>query len=199
MRPSPTSPYGLIIQAPLMSHFIASYTRAGVFCCLKADLSSSPHIPVEGESLITLDPNRRHSRLTSQDRSATTTGFEEFKYFTRPINRWKDAANAEIAKNERLIEETETSKHMYLAKKEGIQLQLEAAYRQRLQNAFQEVKKRLDFEVEKVSLKRKYEQEHMVNWIVSSVTKSITPQQEKESIKSCIDSLKRLSAKAAAV
>ncbi|KAI8792302.1 hypothetical protein BgiBS90_007766 [Biomphalaria glabrata] len=56
MRPSPTSLYGLIIQAPLMSHFIASYTRAGVFCCLKADLSSSPHIPVEGESLITLDP-----------------------------------------------------------------------------------------------------------------------------------------------
>ncbi|KAK0059163.1 ATP synthase subunit b mitochondrial [Biomphalaria pfeifferi] len=125
--------------------------------------------------------------------------FEEFKYFTRPINRWKDAANVEIAKNERLIEETETSKHMYLAKKEGIQLQLEAAYRQRLQNAFQEVKKRLDFEVEKVNLKRKYEQEHMVNWIVSSVTKSITPQQEKESIKSCIDSLKGLSAKAAAV
>ncbi|KAK6961558.1 hypothetical protein BgiMline_034279 [Biomphalaria glabrata] len=74
MRPSPTSLYGLIIQAPLMSHFIASYTRAGVFCCLKADLSSSPHIPVEGESLITLDPNQRHSRLTSQDRSATTTG-----------------------------------------------------------------------------------------------------------------------------
>ncbi|KAK6963824.1 hypothetical protein BgiMline_030999 [Biomphalaria glabrata] len=74
MRPSPTSPYGLIIQAPLMSHFIASYTRAGVFCCLKVDLSSSPHIPVEGESLITLEPSRRHSRLTSQDRSATTTG-----------------------------------------------------------------------------------------------------------------------------
>ncbi|KAI8783941.1 hypothetical protein BgiBS90_015557 [Biomphalaria glabrata] len=74
MRPSPTSLYGLIIQAPLMSHFIASYTRAGVFGCLKAVLSSSPHIPVEGESLITLDPNRRHSRLKSQDRSATTAG-----------------------------------------------------------------------------------------------------------------------------
>ncbi|KAH9491374.1 hypothetical protein Btru_052252 [Bulinus truncatus] len=122
--------------------------------------------------------------------------FQEFKYFTRPINRWRERENAEIARNERLIEETETSKHMYLAQKEGIQLQLEAAYRQRLQHAFQEVKKRLDYEVEKVSLKRKYEQEHMVNWIVSNVTKSITPQQEKESIKSCIESLKRLSTKA---
>ncbi|KAK0042571.1 zinc finger protein [Biomphalaria pfeifferi] len=47
MRPSPTSLYDLIIQAPLMSHFIASYTRAGVFGCPKADLSSSSHIPVE--------------------------------------------------------------------------------------------------------------------------------------------------------
>ncbi|KAK0062086.1 hypothetical protein Bpfe_008579 [Biomphalaria pfeifferi] len=43
MRPSPTSLYGLIIQAPLMFHFIASYTRAGVFCCLKADLSRPLH------------------------------------------------------------------------------------------------------------------------------------------------------------
>ncbi|KAK0043008.1 hypothetical protein Bpfe_027590, partial [Biomphalaria pfeifferi] len=47
LRETPTSLYGLIIQAPLMSHFIASYTRASVFGCLKADLSSSPHIPVE--------------------------------------------------------------------------------------------------------------------------------------------------------
>ncbi|KAI8794854.1 hypothetical protein BgiBS90_005230 [Biomphalaria glabrata] len=74
MRPSPTSLYGLIIQAPLTSHLIASFIRAGVFCCLKVDLSSSPHIPIEGESLITLDQNRRHSRLKSQDRSASTTG-----------------------------------------------------------------------------------------------------------------------------
>ncbi|KAK0055647.1 hypothetical protein Bpfe_014922 [Biomphalaria pfeifferi] len=47
MRPSPTSLYGLIIQAPLTSHLIASYIRAGVFGCLKVDLRSSPHIPVE--------------------------------------------------------------------------------------------------------------------------------------------------------
>ncbi|KAK0065250.1 hypothetical protein Bpfe_005276, partial [Biomphalaria pfeifferi] len=56
-RPSPPSLYGLIIQAPLTSYLIASYIRAGVFCCLKVDLSSSTHIPGEGESLITLDQN----------------------------------------------------------------------------------------------------------------------------------------------
>ncbi|KAI8771368.1 hypothetical protein BgiBS90_028087 [Biomphalaria glabrata] len=47
MRPSPTSLYGLIIQAPFTSHLIASYIRAGVLCCLKVDPSSSPNIPVE--------------------------------------------------------------------------------------------------------------------------------------------------------
>ncbi|KAK0065204.1 hypothetical protein Bpfe_005230 [Biomphalaria pfeifferi] len=57
MRPSPTSLYGFIIQAPRTSHLIASYIRVGVFCCLKVDPSRSPHIPVEGESLITLDQN----------------------------------------------------------------------------------------------------------------------------------------------
>merc|ERR1719471_413553 len=48
-------------------------------------------------------------------------------------------------------------------------------------------------EAQKTNLKRRFEQDHMVNWIVSSVTKSITPQQEKESIKSCLAALKQLS------
>ncbi|KAK3726823.1 hypothetical protein RRG08_020985 [Elysia crispata] len=102
--------------------------------------------------------------------------------FTRPINMMKDAEKANIAKLDRLIEETETIKHVHQAKKEGVEFQLEAAYRQRLQTAYQEVKKRLDYEVEKANTKRRFEQDHMVNWIVNSVTKSITPQQEKESI-----------------
>ncbi|KAK6985834.1 hypothetical protein BgiMline_015438 [Biomphalaria glabrata] len=57
MRPSPTSLYGLIIQAPFTSHLIASYTRAGVFCCPKGDPSSSLHIPVEGHQLTGYQPS----------------------------------------------------------------------------------------------------------------------------------------------
>ncbi|CAL1541362.1 unnamed protein product [Lymnaea stagnalis] len=116
-------------------------------------------------------------------------------FYTRPLKSMKDQEADNIARNERLIEETETAKHIYLAQKEGVQLQLEAAYRQRLQNAFLDVKKRLDYEVEKTNVRRKFEQDHMVNWIVSSVTKSISPQLEKESIKVCIQTLKGLASK----
>ncbi|KAK6961635.1 hypothetical protein BgiMline_034362 [Biomphalaria glabrata] len=64
MRPSPTSLYGLIVQAPLISHLIASNIRASVFCFLKAVLSSSPHIPVEGVA------GHRPHRKVQRDRSA---------------------------------------------------------------------------------------------------------------------------------
>lgn len=128
--------------------------------------------------------------------------------FLRRDNYWLhdmqlDEARADtqqkISKLERLLEECEIGNYYKQAKEEAIQLQLEANYRQRLHTVFQEVKNRLDYEAEKTNLKRQFEQDHMVNWIVASVRKSITPQQEKESIKVCIDTLKQLASKQAAV
>jgi len=114
--------------------------------------------------------------------------------FTRPIGRMRASAEKDVAKIQRLIEETELHGIVKTAKEEGVGLQLEAAYRSRLQHVYSEVKKRLDYESEKAALKKQFEQDHMVNWIVNSVTKSITPQQEKDSIKSCIQALKNLQA-----
>jgi len=110
-----------------------------------------------------------------------------------PLMKLRKSAESDVSKLNRLIEETETHNYIKQAKEEGVGLQLEAAYRARLHHAFTEVKKRLDYESDKAALKRQFEQDHMVNWIVDSVTKSITPQQEKESIKSCIQTLKNLS------
>lgn len=44
-----------------------------------------------------------------------------------------------------------------------------------------EVKKRMDYQIELQKLHRRMEQEHMVDWVEKNVIKSITPQQVRPS------------------
>merc|ERR1712165_172175 len=119
------------------------------------------------------------------------------KHWEEPINQIKESANATIKAGEEGIWQEAGQKHLYEAKRENIDLQLESTYRQRLSEVHQQVKKRLDYQMEIENAKRRYEQTHMVNWIINNAVKGITPQQEKDSITKCIADLKALSMKAA--
>ncbi|XP_050393209.1 ATP synthase subunit b, mitochondrial [Patella vulgata] len=126
-------------------------------------------------------------------------GLRETNYndwFVKPVEEAKEIYQTEIQENEKAIWRAEGQKYLFEAKKENVDLQLEAAYRQRIQNVYTDVKKRLDYQVDVLNTNKQFEQEHMVNWIVSGVMKSITPQQEKESITSCLQTLKKLQATA---
>ncbi|KAK7135813.1 hypothetical protein R3I94_014477 [Phoxinus phoxinus] len=81
---------------------------------------------------------------------------------------------------------------LFDAKRNNVAVLLETNYRERLHMVTNEVKKRLDYQVQLQNLHRRMEQEHLVNWVEQSVVKSITPQQEKESIAKCISDLKVL-------
>ena len=87
-------------------------------------------------------------------------------------------------------------KVLFDAKRENVKLQLEAEYRRRQMQAYQEVKRRLDFLVAKDEAEKQFQQKHMVNWIIENVAKGITAQQEKDALKTTFAELKKLSATA---
>lgn len=49
-----------------------------------------------------------------------------------------------------------------------------------------------DYHVERESARRRFQQQHMADWVVNNVVQGITPSQEKETLTHCIGELRRL-------
>lgn len=104
-------------------------------------------------------------------------------------NEEKRVLSEQISDEEKAQWSMEGQNVLIQAKRENIALQLEANYRERLITAYNEVKKRLDYQVEKQNIERRVTQKNLVDWVVSRVTASITPDQEKQNINKCIADL----------
>lgn len=129
-----------------------------------------------------------------------TSKTDEFadKFWNVPKAKAKADFQKIVEEEEKAIWREAGQKHLFEAKREHVDLQLESAYRQRLAEAYQAVKRRLDYQVDVQAAERRIQQQHMVQWIVDGVKAGITPQQEKDSLAKCLQDLKALSAKAAA-
>lgn len=112
------------------------------------------------------------------------------------LNQGRVAKMAHLEEEIKLQESVEpmlkVGKDVFEILRENNAMELELEYRSRIHHVYNEVKKRLDYQVELEDLKKQLEQEHIVSWVKNAVIKSITPQQEKQTIVQCIKELKAL-------
>jgi len=115
---------------------------------------------------------------------------------------WEEGRKQSLANLQQSIKDEETEQWraegellLNEAHKETVALQLEAAYRERLAHVYNEVKRRLDYQVEIQQVERVVKQKHLVNWVKEKVLSSITPDQEKENLNRCIADLSALAAR----
>lgn len=75
------------------------------------------------------------------------------------------------------------------AKKENIQMQLEAIYRERMMMVYRSVKGRMDYHLKRYQAEARIHQKWMSGWILENVLKSITPELEKRALDQAIQDL----------
>lgn len=80
------------------------------------------------------------------------------------------------------------------ARKDIVNMALETAYRERMRQMYEAVKRRLDYQVALQNARKDFERTNMINWITSEVKKSISTKQEQDAMQACLNQLRQMAA-----
>ncbi|KAF7403702.1 hypothetical protein HZH68_006496 [Vespula germanica] len=130
------------------------------------------------------------SKYLEKEQNAEIESWEESR------KKQIDSAEENIKNIKDAIWRAEGQSLLMEAKRENVKIQLEAVYRERLAQIYNEVKNRLDYNAQIQIIERRIAQKHMVQWIIKNVLKAITPEQEKATLQQCIKDLQALASKA---
>lgn len=112
---------------------------------------------------------------------------------------WQDGMkkllNSHVQELKQIEERSINPGPIYEAKRENLLLQQEAEYRRRLMEVYNEVKRKLDYQVAIEDAKKSFTRKHLVNWVIDSVNKNVNVDLEKAVLKQCVLDLKTLSEK----
>jgi len=78
------------------------------------------------------------------------------------------------------------------ARKEVLQMGLESAYRERMRQMYEAVKRRLDYQLALQNARKDFERTNMINWITTEVRKAITGKQEQDTMQACLAQLRQM-------
>ncbi len=117
---------------------------------------------------------------------------EEVDRYTSVVNNSKSMAGKMLHGYEESLSSAKGIGHLADARKDIINMGLETAYRERMKQMYEAVKRRLDYQVALQNSRKDFERTNMINWITNQVKKSITQKQEQDTLQSCINQLRQI-------
>ncbi|CAF0870240.1 unnamed protein product [Rotaria sp. Silwood1] len=117
---------------------------------------------------------------------------EEVDRYNSVVNNSKAMAGKMLHSYEESLERAKTIGKLHEARQDIINMALETAYRERMKQMYEAVKRRLDYQVALQNARKDFERTNMINWITNEVKKSITDKQEKDTLQACLNQLKQI-------
>jgi F-type H+-transporting ATPase subunit b len=117
---------------------------------------------------------------------------EEVDRYTSVVQNSKALAGKMLHHYEQALDRAQSVGHIGEARKDVLNMALEAGYRERMRLMYEAVKRRLDYQVALQNARKDFERTNMINWITTEVRKAITGKQEQEAMQACLAQLRQM-------